>query len=83
MSISLDVEYRSTPSPVEFRSGGGKRRVGGYAAVFGATSKDLGGFREIVEPSAFNKAKATATPTWFAGLTIHTFSAVRAEKRWR
>jgi HK97 family phage prohead protease len=57
--ITSDVEYRATPSPVELRSGGGSRRIGGYAAVFGHTSNDLGGFREIVEPSAFNMSRGT------------------------
>lgn len=43
------VETRSAPS------GSPSRTIGGYAAVFGRRSQPLGGFREVVEPSFFNK----------------------------
>lgn len=42
-----EIESRSTPSPVELRSGGGSRRVGGYGAVSGKPSQNLGGFVEV------------------------------------
>lgn len=31
------------------------KTISGYGAVFGSTSQDLGGFREIIAPGAFNK----------------------------
>jgi HK97 family phage prohead protease len=60
--ITTDEERRSNPSPVELRSAKGDRVLGGYAAVFGSPSRDLGGFREIVENSAFNKSAADGWP---------------------
>ena len=40
---SFDIEFRSEES----------RKVEGYASVFNSRSKDLGGFTEIIDPSAF------------------------------
>ena len=40
---SFDIEFRSEDS----------RLVEGYASVFNSRSKDLGGFTEIIDPSAF------------------------------
>lgn len=60
--ITTDTEYRATPSPVELRSAKGGRSLGGYAAVFNTPSKDLGGFLEVVEPTAFNKGMADGWP---------------------
>lgn len=50
--ISGTVELRENPT-------GGPTLVG-YAAVFGALSDDLGGFREIIEPGAFTKTLGEA-----------------------
>ncbi len=52
-----DVERRSM-GPVEFRaaSEGQPPRLVGYAAVFNTRSEDLGGFREVIVPGAFNRA---------------------------
>lgn len=41
---SFDIEFRSEES----------RKVEGYASVFNSRSKDLGGFTEIIDPSAFD-----------------------------
>lgn len=51
------VERRSM-GPVEFRaaSDGKPARLVGYAAVFNSQSEDLGGFREIILPGAFDRA---------------------------
>jgi HK97 family phage prohead protease len=70
MSKTKDVERLFTtlwPSikPIETRSVNGKptRTVGGYAAVFGARSHELPqGFREIVEPSFFNRSASLGWP---------------------
>ena len=40
----IDIEFRAEDS----------RKVEGYASVFNSRSKDLGGFTEIIDPSAFN-----------------------------
>lgn len=51
-----DVERRWAAGVVEVRAGAdGRRLVGGYAAVFGEMSEDLGGFREIIEPGFFDQ----------------------------
>jgi uncharacterized protein len=48
-------ESRSLTQPVEFRSEGTKLIAAGYASVFNKRSVNLGGFVEVVSPSAFNK----------------------------
>jgi HK97 family phage prohead protease len=50
------TERRYLPnSQVEARSVGGRAVIAGYAAVFGANSKNLGGFVEVVGRGAFTK----------------------------
>lgn len=49
-----DIELRSTPRPVEVRSGG--RRIGGYAAVYSKPSRQMGAMVEVIEPRAFAKS---------------------------
>jgi HK97 family phage prohead protease len=52
-------------SPLEVRSGPPgthSRKIGGYAAVFDRNSEDLGGFRERVMPTFFNKSKSDDWP---------------------
>ncbi len=49
-------ECRTLTQPVEFRSAGDRQLVAtGYASVFNRRSQNLGGFVEVVAPSAFNK----------------------------
>jgi HK97 family phage prohead protease len=50
------VERRFTLYPVEVRAGT-TGKIGGYAAVFSRISQNLGGFVEVVEPTAFNKSR--------------------------
>lgn len=50
------VEVRSGPD------GRMARRIGGYAAVFNKRSQPLGGFREVVERSFFNKSQSDGWP---------------------
>ncbi len=52
-----DMERRSM-GPVELRaaSDGKPPQLVGYAAVFNSLSEDLGGFREIILPGAFDRA---------------------------
>lgn len=55
----MDIErrsYKRTPAP-EFRAvDDGPGVLAGYAAVFGQYSQNLGGFVEIIEPTAFDDA---------------------------
>lgn len=55
--MRVDVERR-TKGPVELRAAadGKPARLAGYAAVFSELSDDLGGFREIIMPGAFDRA---------------------------
>jgi len=40
----------------------GKATIGGYAAVFNRSSKNLGGFIEVVDPIAFNQSRGDGWP---------------------
>lgn len=58
-----DSERRFTPGQVEVRgSGTDKRTIGGYAAKFNALSQNLGGFQEVIAPTAFNRSKGNDWP---------------------
>lgn len=50
-------EVRFTPVDLELRTEEGRSlpTIYGYSAVFNSLSDDLGGFRERIQPSAFNK----------------------------
>jgi len=57
-----DTERRYTPGPVEVRAADGGQRIAGYASVFGKLSRNLGGFVELVTPTAFNQARMLQWP---------------------
>jgi len=62
-SEPMSVERRFTPVTVEYRAAGdGLSRIGGYAAMFNKTSKNLGGFVEQYERSFFNKSRGDGWP---------------------
>lgn len=52
--MSLEIERRTVPGG-ELRAEGDAKIVG-YAAVFNSMSEDLGGFREVIMPGAFDRA---------------------------
>jgi HK97 family phage prohead protease len=57
-----DIERRYTPVPVQVRADGDKQKIGGYAAVFGKLSRNLGGFVELIAPSFFNTSRTAGWP---------------------
>lgn len=48
-------ETRVATESFEVRSEDGRNTLVGYGAVFGKRSQDLGGFREVIDPKAFNR----------------------------
>jgi HK97 family phage prohead protease len=62
----MATELRYTPVPVELRAGDGDPMIVGHAAVFDSASRDLGGFKEEVARTAFNRSAASGWPNVFA-----------------
>ncbi len=56
MPINGNVERRFFHTEIEFRADDAEPVISGYAAVFHAMSEDLGGFREVILPGAFDEA---------------------------
>ena len=56
------LERRFTPGKVQLRTTAGKPAIGGYASVFNKTSRNLGGFVEVVNPAFFNKSAGDGWP---------------------
>ncbi|MGW0584213.1 HK97 family phage prohead protease, partial [Streptomyces sp. NPDC002920] len=62
---TVDIERRYTSGDTgkaELRADDGAKRIGGYAAVFNRSSRNLGGFVEIVDPIAFNQSRGDGWP---------------------
>jgi uncharacterized protein len=57
-----DTERRFTPVPVQVRTDGERRKIGGYAALFDKVSRNLGGFVEVVLPPFFNRTRSEGWP---------------------
>lgn len=57
-----DAERRFTAVRVEVRAAAESRTIGGYAARFNLSSQNLGGFREVIAPGAFNRAASRNWP---------------------
>lgn len=53
-----DTERRYTPGAMELRTSADGQRIGGYGAVFGKLSRNLGGFVERVGDGAFNQSRS-------------------------
>jgi HK97 family phage prohead protease len=52
----LEIERFGLPDTIEVRTEGEKSVILGYAATFNTESRNLGGFREVVRPGAFDRA---------------------------
>jgi HK97 family phage prohead protease len=59
---SLYPEIRFYPDKLEMRTEQDQKHIVGYASVFNAVSRRLGGFHEKVLPTAFNRAKEENWP---------------------
>lgn len=60
-----NIERRFAESRVDVRlrsEGETRQTIGGYAAVFNKRSDDLGGFYEVIAPTAFNQASGRGFP---------------------
>lgn len=60
-----ELEWRYAPDSrgkVELRQGEGRNMIGGYAATFNKQSRNLGGFKEVVDPVAFNESRGRNWP---------------------
>jgi HK97 family phage prohead protease len=55
----MELERRAQAGKIEVRRDGGSVKIVGYAAIFNSMSEDLGGFREIIRPGAFERALAS------------------------
>lgn len=56
------IEQRSFNGTIAVRADAGQRRIVGYAAKFGKLSRNLGGFVEMVGPTAFNEWRGLGWP---------------------
>ena len=62
-SVPVPAERRTTPAVMEVRTApSGAAHIGGYAAVFGKLSRNLGGFVELVGTTAFNQSRQLGWP---------------------
>ena len=59
-----DVEYRAVAEVRADRS-----RIVGHAVVFDTRSRDLGGFVEVVRPSAVDRALRMMPTSWRSTIT--------------
>ena len=57
-----DTERRYTPGAMELRVAADGQRIGGYGAVYGKLSRNLGGFVELVGGGAFNQSRSLGWP---------------------
>jgi HK97 family phage prohead protease len=74
--IERRYALEESPLEVEERSGSAPK-IRGLAAVYNSRSKDLGGFREVIEPGAFDHLLARQRPKLdVVGLFNHDASAV-------
>lgn len=55
----MDIERRIAAAP-KLMNAGKKPQIAGYAAVFNRMSQDLGGFKEIILPGAFDAVLRSA-----------------------
>jgi Escherichia/Staphylococcus phage prohead protease len=59
---ATEPERRFTPGAIEVRAAMEGQKIGGYGAVFGKLSRNLGGFVELVDTGAFSQARNLGWP---------------------
>jgi HK97 family phage prohead protease len=63
MTTNIERRFAESRVDVRLRSEGESRlTIGGYAAVFNKRSDDLGGFYEVIAPTAFNESRGRGFP---------------------
>lgn len=60
--LAGEPERRYTPGIIECRAAADGEKIGGYGAVFGKLSRNLGGFVEQVSQGAFNQSRSLGWP---------------------
>ena len=74
----MEMERRFLSHEVRLDEVEGERRMVGYGAVFNSLSEDLGGFRELIKPGAFQQA---ITDDDVRSLFNHDFNLVLGRNR--
>jgi hypothetical protein len=78
--MNFESRFVSDAPALELREVDGKRMFRGGFAVFNSRSHDLGGFREVIDPKAFNRvlARGDDVQAWFNHNPDNLLAATRS-----